>query len=90
MSQSIRTGYTPRATPRKIVLSERMPTTWAIFCLIPFPGGKNDGPIPSGGAKFSQIRRNCSLSLQKILKNARKLRDSLNFLFGELNKTFIF
>ena len=35
------------------------------FCLIPCPGAKNDGRIPGGGAKFSQTRRNCSLSLQK-------------------------
>ena len=37
------------------------------FWLIPLPRGKNDGRIPGGGAKFSQTRRNCSLSLQKIL-----------------------
>ena len=60
------------------------------FCLIPCPGAKNDGRIPGGGAKFFQTRRNCSLSLQKILKKLRKLRDSTNFLFGEFNKTFIF
>ena len=35
------------------------------FCLIRCPGAKNDGRIPGGGAKFSQTRRNCSLSLQK-------------------------
>ena len=51
---------------------------------------KNYGKIPGGGAKFSQIRRNSPLSLQKIIKKFRKLRDSTNFLFGELNKTFIF
>ena len=30
---------------------------------------KNDGRFPGIGAKCSQTRRNCSLSLQKILKN---------------------
>ena len=35
------------------------------FCLIPLLQGKNDGQIPRGGAKFSQTRSNCSLSLQK-------------------------
>ena len=43
--------------------------------------------FPGGGAKFSQTRRNSPLSLQKILKKFRKLRDSTNFLFGELSKT---
>ena len=55
--------HPPRATPWKIFLSERIPGT--IFCLIPCPGAKIDGRIPGGGAKFSQTRRNCSLSLQK-------------------------
>ena len=36
-----------------------------IFCLIPCPPGKNYGRIPGGAARFSQTRRNCSLSLQK-------------------------
>ena len=39
------------------------------FCLIPCPGAKNDGRISGNGAKFSRTRRNCSLSLQKPLKN---------------------
>ena len=51
---------------------------------------KNDGRILGGGAKFSQTRRNCSLSFQKNLKTLRKLRDSTTFLFGELKKTFMF
>ena len=59
-----------------------------IFCLIPCPGAKNAGRIPGDGAKFSQTRRNCSLSLQKILKKLRKLRDSTTFLFGELKKPY--
>ena len=37
------------------------------FCLIPCTWAKNDGRIAGGGAKFSQTRRNCSLSLQEIL-----------------------
>ena len=64
MSQSIPTGYIPpRVTPGKIFLSKRIPGK--IFCLIPCSGAKNDGRIPRGGAKFSQTRRNCCLSLQK-------------------------
>ena len=42
------------------------------------------------GQTFSQNHRNCSLSLQNILKKLRKLQDSTNPLIGELNKTFIF
>ena len=59
MSQSIPTGYIPPPgqPPGKF------------FCLIPCPRAKNDGRIPGGGEKFSQTRRNCSLSLQKSLKN---------------------
>ena len=61
----------------------------AIFLSNSLPWGENDGRIPGGAAKFSQTRRNCSLSLQKILKKLQKLRDSTNFIFGELNTTFI-
>ena len=52
LSQSIPTGYTPdpRATTGG---NERIPATWANFCLIPCPGAKNDVRIPGGGAKFS-------------------------------------
>ena len=83
MSQSMPTGYIPRATPGKSALSERIPATRAIFfCLIPRPGARNVDRISGDVAKFSQTRRNCSLSLQKILKKLRKLRDSTNFLFG--------
>ena len=91
MSQSIPTGYIPpRATPGKMFLSERIPATRAIFLSNSLPGAKNDGRIPGAGAKFSQTRRDCYLSLEKILKKLRKLRDSANFLLGELNKTIIF
>ena len=42
---------------------EQIPATRTIFCPIFCPGAKNDGRIPGGGAKFSQTRRNCSLTL---------------------------
>ena len=90
MSQSIPTRYIPPGNPRENVLSQRIQGTREIFCLIPCPGAKNDGRIPGGGAEFSQTRRNSPLSLQKILTKFRKLRHSSKFLFGELNKTFIF
>ena len=78
-------------SPREIFLSERIPATRAIFFSNSLPPGqKNDSLIPGAGAKVSQTRRNCSLSLKEILKKLRKLRDSTIFLFGELNKTFIF
>ena len=51
---------------------------------------KNDGRFPGSGAKFSQTRRNCSLSLQRILKKLRKLRDSATFIFRELKKPLCF
>ena len=57
------------------------------FHLIPLPRGKNDGRIPGVRAEFSQTRRNCSLSLQNILKKTTRQHNF--FLFGELNKTFI-
>ena len=68
--------HLPGQPPGKIFLSERIKATTAIFCLIHCAGAKNDTRISGGGAKFSQTRRNCSLSLQKILKTLRKLRDS--------------
>ena len=63
--------HPPRATPGKIFFQRANPGhPGKIFCLIPCPSAKNDGRIPGGGAKFSQTRRNCSLSLQKkSLKN---------------------
>ena len=54
--QSIPTGYiSPRATPGKIFLSERILPPGQFFCLIPLPRGKNDGRIPGGGAKFPKL-----------------------------------
>ena len=89
MSQSIPTGYIPLGNPRENFFERANPGhPGKFFCLI--PRAKNDGRIAGGGAKFSQTRRNCSLSLQKILKKLRKLRDSTTFLFGELKKTFMF
>ena len=84
-------GTSPPGNPRENFFERANPGhPGSFFCPIPCPGAKNDGRIPGGGAKFSQTRRNCTLTLQKILKKLRKLRDSTNFLFGEFNKTFIF
>ena len=70
MSQSIQTGnIPPPGNPRENFLSEPIPAARAIFCLISLPRGKNNGRISVGGAKFSQTRRNYSLSLQKSSKN---------------------
>ena len=92
MSQSIPTGYIPPpGNPRENFFERANPgRPGKFFCLIPCPGAKMMVKFPGGGAKFSKIRRNSPLSLQKILKKFRKLRDSTNFLFGELKKTFIF
>ena len=92
MSQSIPTGYIPAlGNPRENFFERANPGhPGKFFCLIPCPGAKYDGQIPRGGAQFYQARGNSPLSLQKILKKFRKLRDSTNFLFGELKKTFIF
>ena len=49
--------------PRENFFERANPCHPGIFSL---PRGRNDSRIP--GAKFSQTRRNCSLSLQKILK----------------------
>ena len=67
MSQSIPTGYIPPpGNPGEIFFERANPGhPGKFFCLIRCPGAKNDGRIPGGGAKFSQTRRNCSLSLQK-------------------------
>ena len=80
----------PRATPGKIFLSERILAARANFCLIPCPGQNMVVKFPGGGAQFYQTRGNSPLSLQKILKKFRKLRESTNVLFGELKKTFKF
>ena len=54
------------------------------------PRGKNDGRIPGVGQNFPKLEETASLAFKKSNKKLRKLRDSTNFLFGELNKTFIF
>ena len=46
--------------------------------------------FPGGEAIFPKLEETAPYKLAKILKKLRKLRDSTNFLFGELNKTFIF
>ena len=70
MSQSIPTGYIPPGNPQENFFERANPGhPGKNFCLIPCPGAKNDGRIPGGGEKFSSTGRNCSLSLQKILKN---------------------
>ena len=90
MPQSIPIGYIKPGNPREQFFERANPGHPGNFLyVIPCPRAKNDGQIPRGGAKLSQTRRNSPLSLQKILKKFRKLRDSSNFLFGELNKTFI-
>ena len=90
MSPSISTGYIPPPPPRETPENFFERANQANFCLIPCPGAKNEGRIPGGRAKFSLTRINCSLSLQKILKKLRKLGESTNVSFGELNKTSIF
>ena len=60
------------------------------YCLIPCPGAKKYGRIPGGGAKFSQTRRNSYLSLPKVVKKFRKLRDSTNFCLENLTKLLYF
>ena len=70
MSQSIPTRYIPPGNSRENLFERANPgDPGNFFCLIPCPGAKIDGRIPWGGAKFSRTRRNCSLSLQKSLKN---------------------
>ena len=79
MSQSVPTGYIPRATPRKIFLGERILATWA------FSLSNSPAPGQKMMVEFSGVGQNFPKLLAKILKKLRKLRDSTNFLFGELN-----
>ena len=91
MSQSIPTGYIPPGNPGENFFERANPGhPGNFFCPILCPRGKNDGRIPRGGAKFSQTRRNCSLSLQEILKKLRKLRDSTIFYLENLTKPLYF
>ena len=82
MSQSIPTGYiSPLGQPPGKFFERANPGhPGNFFCLIPLPRGKNDGQIPGGGANFSQTRRNCSLSVQKILKKTMR---QYNFFYLE-------
>ena len=70
------------------ILSERIPATQEIFCLIPLCRGKNDlVEFPGVVQNFPKLEETAPKACKKSL---RKLRDNTNFLFGELNKTFIF
>ena len=51
MSQAIPTG----TSPGKIFLSERIPATRAVFCLIPCPRAENDSRIPGVGQNFPRL-----------------------------------
>ena len=57
MSQSNPTGYIPpRATPGKIVLSERIPATRAkFFVQFPAPGAKMMVEFPEVGQNFPNL-----------------------------------
>ena len=91
MSQSIPTGYIPLGNPRENVFERANPGhPGKFFCLIPCPGAKYDGPIPRGWGTIYQTRGNSPLSLQKILKKFRKLRDSTNFCLENLRKLLYF
>ena len=91
MFQSVPTRYiNPLAASRNICLSEQIPANWAIFCLIPCPGAKNDGQIPGVGQNFPRNSKKLLLKFAKNPKKLRKLLDNTKFLFGELNKIFIF
>ena len=68
MSQSIPNGYIP--------IPGQPPGNFFERANPGHPGKTTDGRIPGGGAKLSQTRGNCSLSLQKSLKKLKKLRDS--------------
>ena len=76
MSQSSPTGYISSPGNPGENFFERANPGYPdnFFYLIPLPRSKNDGRIPGGGAKFSQTRRNCSLSLQKILKKTTRVQ----------------
>ena len=56
--QAVEPGTVHYLPHREVVRMDRKTTKLRVVF-------KNDGPIPGGGAKFSQTRRNCSLSLQK-------------------------
>ena len=80
MSQSIPAGYVPPGQPWENFFERANPGhPGNFFCLIPCPGAKNDGRIPGGRAKFSQTRRNCTLSLQHILKSLKKTTRQYKF-----------
>ena len=80
----------PRQPPGKFFSASESRPPEQIFCLIPCLGAKNDGQIPLGWGKIFPNSKKLPLIPAKIFKKLRKLRDSTNFLFGALSKTFIF
>ena len=72
MSQSIATGYIP---PGQIFFERANPGhPDKFFCLIPFPGAKNDGRIPRGWGKiFPNSKKLPCIKLAKVLKKLRRL-----------------
>ena len=65
--------------PGQILLSNSLPR-----------GKKRWSNSPGVGQKFPKLKKLPLKLAKKILKKFRKLRDSTNLLFGELNKTFKF
>ena len=78
----------PRQPPGKCFwASESRPPGKFFLCLIPCPGVKMMVEFSGMGQNFPKLEETAPKACKKFL---RKLRDSINFLFGELNKTFIF
>ena len=69
MSPSIPAGYIspPPGNPWENFFKRANPGQPGNFLFNSPAPGQNDGRIPGGGTTFSQTRRNCSLSLQKII-----------------------
>ena len=92
MSQSIPTGYIPPGQPQGKLFEPADPGHPSKFFL--------SNPLPSGqkmmveflgvGQNFSKLVETPLKLAKESFKKFRKLRKSTNFLFGELNKTFIF
>ena len=86
MSHSILTGYIPRA----IFFERANPVHPGDFCLIPAPGQNMMVEFRGLGKIFSNSKKLLLKLAKNPKKKLRKLRDSTNILFGELNETFIF
>ena len=83
-------GTSPLATPGKIFWGEQTRPPGQIFFSNSLPRSKKRWSNSQGvGQNFPKLEKT-PLSLQKILKKSRKLRDSTNFLFGELTKLLYF